>query len=233
MNGALGCGVRNDVDAQGAEQRAHNGPHPAIFDKVVEILQGEAGPQGGLIAVELLAESVEVPIIPRCSIRAWARRISSTMVPAAARESMTQICFPVLLQHHLPGDAGRVIRAGELEESVKQTVRSPRSKAPAKSAGEGQADEEAAFSTAMAESRAGTDRASSSTNSRPPTWMRRGTVSNRTQLLWKEDVRRSQLLSLTIFHVIKNTPKSDFKNDIFCHHHTGGRENCQGWIRKS
>ena len=116
---------------------------------------------------------------------------------------------------------------------MKQTVRSPRSKAPAKSAGEGQADEEAAFSTAMAESRAGTDRASSSTNSRPPTWMRRGTVSNRTQLLWKEDVRRSQLLSLTIFHVIKNTPKSDFKNDIFCHHHTGGRENCQGWIRKS
>lgn len=43
--------------------------------------------------MELLAESVEVPIIPRCLHQGLGRRISSTMAPAAARESMTQICF--------------------------------------------------------------------------------------------------------------------------------------------
>ena len=44
--------------------------------------------------------------------------------------------------------------------------------------------------------------------------MRRGTVSNRTASLWKEAARRSQLLSLTMFHVISYTPKSDFRNHI-------------------
>ena len=93
---------------------------------------------------------------------------------------------------------------------VKQTVRSPALKASAKAAGEGQADEEAAFSAAMAESMAGTDRLSSSTKVCSPTWMWRGTDVKRTEPLWKEDARRSQLLSLTRFHVINNTPKSDF-----------------------
>ena len=162
--------------------------------------------------MELLAESVEVPIIPRCLHQGLGPADQQHHGPGGgAGVDDADLLFRVLLQHHLPGDAGRVIRAGELGGKREADGTVPRSKAPAKSAGEGQADEEAAFSTAMAESRAGTDRASSSTNSRPPTWMRRGTVSNRTQLLWKEAVRRSQLLSLTIFHVIKNTPKSDFK----------------------
>ena len=46
---------------------------------------------------------------------------------------------------------------------------SPAWKASAKAAGEGQEDEEADFSAAIAESSAGTDRASSSTNVSPPT----------------------------------------------------------------
>ena len=76
----------------------------------------------------------------------------------------------------------------------------------AKAEGEGQAEEAADFSAAMAASSSGTDSWSLSRNSRSPTRSRRGTVSNRTESLWKEDTRRSQLLSLTRFHVIENTP---------------------------
>ena len=138
MNGALGCGVRNDVDAQGAEQRAHNGPHPAIFDEVVEILQGEAGPQGGLIAVELLAESVEVPIIPRCLHQGLGPADQQHHGPGGgAGVDDADLLFRVLLQHHLPGDAGRVIRAGELGGKREADGTVPPLKGPGKVGGGG------------------------------------------------------------------------------------------------
>ena len=85
---------------------------------------------------------------------------------------------------------------------VKQTVLSPFSKARAKAAGEGQAVEEAVFSSAMAASITGTSSKSLSTNSWLPTWMRRGTSSKATLSLEKSSARRSQLLSLTIFQII-------------------------------
>ena len=138
MNGALGCGVRNDVDAQGAEQRAHNGPHPAIFDEVVEIFQGEAGPQGGLIAVELLAESVEVPIIPRCLHQGLGPADQQHHGPGGgAGVDDADLLFRVLLQHHLPGDAGRVIRAGELGGKREADGTVPPLKGPGKVGGGG------------------------------------------------------------------------------------------------
>ena len=85
---------------------------------------------------------------------------------------------------------------------VKQTVHSPASKALAKATGDGQAEEEAAFSSAIAVSISGTESSSLSKNSCPPTWIRRGTDSKRTVSLEKDAIRRSQLLSLTIFHII-------------------------------
>ena len=85
---------------------------------------------------------------------------------------------------------------------VKQTVLSPFSKARAKAAGEGQAVEDAVFSAAMAASSFGTSSSSLSTNSFSPTWSRRGTVSKRTRSLSNPAIRRSQLLSLTMFQVI-------------------------------
>ena len=88
---------------------------------------------------------------------------------------------------------------------VKHTVQSPASKALAKAAGEGHAVEAAAFSAAMAASRSGMTSSSLSMNSRSPTWMRRGTVSNRTGLSWKDAIRRSQLLSLTTFQIITHS----------------------------
>ena len=66
--------------------------------------------------------------------------------------------------------------------------------------------EAADFSAPMAARSSGTDSSSLSAKVASPTWMRRGTVSNRTVSLWKEAARRSQLLSLTMFHVISCTP---------------------------
>ena len=94
------------------------------------------------------------------------------------------------------------------------TTRSADSKARAKAAGEGQEVEAALFSAPMASSSSGTESAPSSTKVRLPTWMWRGTGSKATEPLWKEAARRSQLLSLTIFHVITNTSKYHFANHI-------------------
>ena len=61
MDGALGGGVGDDVDAQGVEQRPHQRAHPAVFNEVVEVLQGEAGPQRRLVQPQLGADVLKVP----------------------------------------------------------------------------------------------------------------------------------------------------------------------------
>ena len=137
------------------------------------------------------------------SISALALRIKRTMAPAVDLESMTQIFFSGCSSSTISRPMTAALYVPErLEEMVKHMVQSPPSKARAKAAGEGQAEEEADFSAAMASRRSGTTRSSLSRNSRAPTCSRRGTVSNRTRSLSKADMRRSQLLSLTIFQVI-------------------------------
>ena len=85
---------------------------------------------------------------------------------------------------------------------VKQMERSAFSKARAKAAGAGQAVEEAVFSVAMAARSSCVFSSSVSQYSFSPTRRHRGITSKAAAPLLNCAVRISQLLSLTMFHVI-------------------------------
>ena len=89
-------------------------------------------------AVELLAESVEVPIIPRCLHQGLGPADQQHHGPGGgAGVDDADLLFRVLLQHHLPGDAGRVIRAGELGGKREADGTVPPLKGPGKVGGGG------------------------------------------------------------------------------------------------
>ena len=88
--------------------------------------------------MELLAESVEVPIIPRCLHQGLGPADQQHHGPGGgAGVDDADLLFRVLLQHHLPGDAGRVIRAGELGGKREADGTVPPLKGPGKVGGGG------------------------------------------------------------------------------------------------
>ena len=125
------------MDAQGVEQRAHQGAHPPIFNEVVEILQGKAGPQCRLIEPQLIADPLKIP-----------GGIRFHQLPGPVDQKRhgpggglgvddADLLFRVLFQHHLPGHDSGVVGAGEVGGDGKAHRPIPGFEGPGKGGGRG------------------------------------------------------------------------------------------------
>ena len=114
MDGALRRGVGDHVDAQGVQQGAHQRAHPAVFDQVIEVLQGKAGPQGSLIQPQLGADA---PKVPR-GVRLHQLLGLPDQQDHGPRRGLgvddADLLLRMLLQYHLPPQDGGVVGAGKV-----------------------------------------------------------------------------------------------------------------------
>ena len=79
-----------------------------------EVLQGEAGPQGGLVPAELAAHSLEIRLRVRLDQRPGTADQQHHGTGGGAGVDDTDLLVRVFFQDHVPGDAGRMVGAGEL-----------------------------------------------------------------------------------------------------------------------
>ena len=132
MDGPLRRGVGNDMDPQGVEQVAHQRPHTAVFNEVVEILQSKAGAQRRLIEAQLIANLLK-------GVRRSILHQSHGPVDQQGHSpggglgiNNADLLLRVLFQHHVPGHYGGVICAGEIGGNGKTHRAVPSLESPGK-----------------------------------------------------------------------------------------------------
>ena len=114
MDGSLRRGIGDDMDAKGMQEGAYQRTHPAIFDEVVEVLQSEAGTQGGLIHPQLSAQVFKIHV-GVC--------LNQGLCPAHQQHhgaggglgvNHADLLVRILFQRQLPAHHRGVIGAGEI-----------------------------------------------------------------------------------------------------------------------
>ena len=104
----------DDVDAQGVEQIANQRPHTAVFDEIVEILQGEAGPQSRLVQPQLVADVLK-GVLRRVLHQGDGPVDQQRHGPGGGLGvDDADLLLRMLLQHHVPAHYGGVVGAGEV-----------------------------------------------------------------------------------------------------------------------
>ena len=114
MNRPLRRCVRNHMNAEGSKQCAHQRAHSAVFNQVVKILQGKAGPQRRLIKPQLGTNPFKIP----CGVC-----LHQFLCPANQKNHGTgrglgindaDLLFRMFFQNHLPPHHRSVIRTGKV-----------------------------------------------------------------------------------------------------------------------